>query len=198
MRKALKLATIGILSYGVGGCAVEKELRHDAKILSIYVEKVKSDATEFADARDRVAKARTSTLNFLQAKTLRDEHDIQRDISAREVAQDKEWLALFDSLKKAADLVAKQRQEEKDREVQAAGALTQAKLSEAVEVRGDKLTEASTALATLSEQQSRQGQARFFMSFIKQVNAGLETKKVNAKTAADASATASKLKTEPK
>ena len=196
MRKALKLATIGILSYGIGGCAVEKELRHDAKILSIYVEKVKLDATEFADARERVAKARTSTLNFLQAKTLRDEHDIQRDISARAVAQDKEWLALFDSLKKAADLVAKQRQEEKDREVQAAVALTQAK--GAVEVRGDKLTEASTALATLSEQQSKSGQARFFLSFIKQVNAGLETKKGNAKTAADASVKASKLKTEPK
>jgi uncharacterized protein involved in type VI secretion and phage assembly len=196
MGKALKLVAIGILSYGIGGCAVEKELRHDAEILSIYVEKIKLDTTEFADARDRVAKARTSTLNFLQAKTLRDEHNIQRDISAREVAQDKEWLALFDSLKKAADLAAKQRQEEKDREVQAADALTQAK--GAVEVRGDKLTEASTALATLSEQQSRQGHARFFLSFIKQVNAGLETKKVNAKTAADASAAASKLKTEPK
>lgn len=195
MRNIHQFVVTVILCGGLVGCAADKELRQDTKFLSIYIEKVKSDAVEFSDARDRVMKARTSTLNYLQAKTLRDEQSIQRDLSAREVAQDKEWLTLFGSLRKAADLIAKQRQEQRDRDAEASDALAKAK--GAVEVKGNKLTEASTALATLSEERSRRDDAKFFFSFLKQVNEELEKKKGDAKAAAAASATASELKTVP-
>lgn len=195
MKNILKLSMTAIFCIGLVGCAADRELRNDTKILSIYVEKVKSDAVEFSDARDRIAKARTSTLNFLQAETLHNEQNIQRDLSSREVAQDKEWLALFDSLRKSVDVIAKQRQEQMERETEANTALVNAKA--AVEVKKDKLTEASTSLATLSEQPSKLDEAKFYISFLKQVNKEIEKKKQDANEAANASATASQLKTVP-
>jgi hypothetical protein len=176
----------------VAGCATDTELRNDAQALSVYVEKVKSDGAAFQQARDRVAKARVATLNFLQANALASEQSVQRDIAAREVAQDKQWLGVFDALKKAPEVISKQRQERKDEQAAATEALAKAK--GAVDLRTGKLTEASSALAALAEKRSTKDELRFYRDFLNQVKTGLKDKAVDAQAQASDAATASAAK----
>lgn len=196
MRFKIHVIAASILCIGVGGCASDNELRQAAKMHSIYIEKVKSDAIEFSDARDRVAKARLATLHFLQATILASEQAAQTDLSARVIAQDTKWLALYDALQKAPDLVVKQRQERMESDAAATAALAKAK--GAVDIKHDKLTEASSALATLSEEHSKREDAAFFVSYLKEVNTALCEKKKAVNAASPPSNAASAPSCSPK
>jgi hypothetical protein len=192
VRQLIRAALFILTSIAATGCAADKELRQNAKVLSIYVTKVNSDAAAFSAARDRVAVARTSTLEFLETETLKNVQSIQVELAARQITQDKDWLAFFDSLRNAPELIAKQRQELAAREADASSAIASAK--SAVEVRGDKLTEVSKALAKLSDPPSSADEVRFLADFVKQVNAGIESKKTDASTVAATSVVGSELK----
>jgi hypothetical protein len=193
MNIRIALSMTIVLIAGLCGCATENESRRDAKALSIYVEKVKTDASAFSNSRDLVIKARTSTLNFLQASTLVNEQSIQRAVSARQVAQDKDWITTFESLKSVPDLAIQQRQEQRAKDAEGTAAMAKAK--NAVDVKSTKLTEASVALAKLSEQPSKEDEAKFYLAFFKEVNSELAKKQENASAAATAAANASSLKT---
>ncbi len=174
------------------GCATDNQIRQDSKVLSIYIEKVKTDAVVFAAARDQIAKARTSTLSYLQKSTLINEQRVQRDIAAREVSGDQNWLKMNDALKRVSDLAIKQRQEQVDKDAESVEALAKAK--GAVDVKASKLTEASASLAKLAEQPSSQDDAKFYFSFLKEVNTELGKKQVNAARTAASAAAASEVK----
>ena len=196
MRQRIGSAVGAFALAALAGCAADTALRQDAKMLSIYVEKVKSDAVAFEGARDRVANARTSTLEYLETQTLKNEQELQRELAARQITQDRDWLAFFDSLKHAPEQIAKQREELQARDSEASSAIESAR--GAVDVRADKLTEASKALATLSDPPSTKGDVRFLAAFAKQVNAGIETKKADANGVAATSVFASQLKSVPR
>lgn len=182
-----------ILFAGVcAGCATDAALRDDAKALSVYIERAKADGMAFQQARDTVAKARVATLNFLQANALASEQSVQRDFAAREIAQDKQWVSLFEGLRKAPEVIARQRQERRDAEAAAADAL--AKSKGAVDIRAGKLTEASAALAGLSEKKSTKEELKLYRDFLNQVKAGLTEKADDAKSQATEAAASSSAK----
>jgi hypothetical protein len=174
------------------GCATDDILRKDAQALSVYVEKVKTDGAAFQQARDTVAKARVATLNYVQANALASEQSVQRDFAAREIAQDKQWLALFESLRKAPETVTRQRQAQKDADAAAAQALATAK--SAVDIRAARLTEASSAFADLAEKKSTKEELKFHREFLDQVRAGFNEKSDDAKAQSGEAAQASASK----
>ena len=187
-----KFVLLALPSLLLSGCATDDQIRQDSKVLSIYIEKVKADAVVFAAARDQIAKARTSTLSYLQQATLSNEQDVQRAIAARDIAGDQNWLKMNDALKRVSYLAIKQRQEQTDKATERIEALAKAK--GAVDVKAAKLTEASASLAKLAEKPSSQDDAKFYLSFIKEVNTELAKKQDNAATTAKSTAAASEAK----
>ena len=181
---------------GLAGCAADIQARKDSQFLGIYVDRVKKDAQEFSEQRTLVAKARTANLNALELKTLQAEQAIQRDVAVRQVTKDKDWIDLFEALKSTPDLIAKQRQEYADKEAENKKSLAAAK--GAVEIKLDKLTEVSSTLASLAEEQSVKENASFFVEFVKQVNSSLAAKKKDAETTATEAAAAANDKSKAK
>jgi hypothetical protein len=191
----LHKALLALASVALGtGCATDAVLRTEAQALSVYVEKVKTDAEALQQARDTVAKSRVATLNYLQANALASEQSVSRESAAREVAQDKQWLTLFEALRKAPDLVATQRQARREAEAAAAAALAASK--GAVDVRSAKLTEASSTLAGLAQKRSTREELSAYRDFLKVVSAELEKKSEDANALADQAAQAAKVKVE--
>jgi hypothetical protein len=191
--RPIQAGGLALLCALISGCATDDVLRKDAQALSVYVEKVKADGAAFEQARDSVAKARIATLNYLQANALASEQSVQRDFAAREIAQDKQWVTLFDGLRKAPDTVLRQRQAQKEADAAAAQALTSAK--SAVDIRTGKLTEASSALADLSEPKPTKDELKFYRDFLEQVRTGLQEKSADVKAQASEAAQASAAKT---
>jgi hypothetical protein len=191
--RPIQAGGLALLCALISGCATDDVLRKDAQALSVYVEKVKADGAAFEQARDSVAKARIATLNYLQANALASEQSVQRDFAAREIAQDKQWVTLFDGLRKAPDTVLRQRQAQKEADAAAAQALTSAK--SAVDIRTGKLTEASSALADMSEPKPTKDELKFYRDFLEQVRTGLQEKSADVKAQASEAAQASAAKT---
>lgn len=193
MRLISKFIPVALPILLLTGCATDEQVRQDSKVLSVYIEKVKTDAVAFSASRDQIAKARTSTLSFLQKSTLGNEQSVQRAIAARDVAGDQNWLKMIEALKRVPDLAIKQRQEQVDKDAESVEALAKAK--SAVDVKAAKLTEASASLAKLAELPSSKDEAKFYFSFLKEVNTELAKKQDNAAMTANSAAGASYAKT---
>lgn len=180
------------LTIALCGCASDGDLRQSSRTLSLYVDQARENAVTFAQDRDRIAKARLATLNFLQANALASEQNIQTELAMRDITQDKDWNALFEGLRKSPALITKQRQERQDLETSAQAALKGAK--SAVAVKAGKLTEASSALATLGEDKSTADELKFYWDFIKEVDTAIKKKSDDAKAVAGQAADASESK----
>lgn len=196
MKQILSLVSGCLMVTGLAGCAMDMEARKDSRLLGIYVDHIKKNAQDFSEQRTLVAKARTANLNALELKALQAEQAIQRDVAVRQVTKDKDWIDLFEALKSAPDLIAKQRQQYADNEVANKKLLTAAK--GAVEINLAKLTEVSASLAALAEDQSAKENASFLVEFMKQVNSSLAAQSKNVEAAATEAIAVAREKSEAK
>ena len=168
--------TLLLLSFAavITGCASDEALRKASGQLALRIDQVNQDAEKFVAARTNIMKARTATLALLETNALDSEQSNQTQLSYRAAAGDVAWIELVEQLRKAPDLVTKQRKAQAAMSRATTAALNDAK--SAVDFKTAKLNAASMTLATLAEQRDDKETLEFYAAFFKEVRKSIQEK----------------------
>jgi hypothetical protein len=198
------LMFVALIPCGVlaGACGARR-VREDARLMSLYTQRVQKEAEQFAAHRDQVAKARTRNIGFLEASALAGEQRVATQLLVWRIAGP-EQLTMFQTILEGTTLAARQRQEALERREAHEKAVEAARSG--VEVRQGKLAETSQTLAQLAESPSLKEESDFYVGFFTDVRkrlddaqkaAGRQAEKATEAAAAKAPGTASPQPKQP-
>jgi hypothetical protein len=154
------------------GCAVPAQVRQDARLMSVYTQRVQREAQQFADLRDAIAKARTRNVGSLEESALRAEQELGLQAVVWGMADDQQRADLYQGIVEGTTLVARQQDSLAAQRAEHQKAVDAA--HGGVELRQEKLAASAQALAQLAEKPDLKAKLGFYIAFFKGVREELE------------------------
>ena len=191
MNKVIASRTLIACGLLLATACVPQQVRTDARLLSLTTQSVQKDAEEFAKASDLVMKARLRNMSFLEDDVMEAEQRMSID-SVLWTLSNPARLKLFQTIVDGTTLASRQRQQTLAKRDANGKAIAAA--HSGASVNSSSMAKTAQALASLSEQQDLEIQAKFLVGFFKEVRAISDSLVSEASKQAKSAATAADKK----
>jgi hypothetical protein len=170
---------LGAAAVFLTGC-VSTQVRKGADRLAAFTHQVSEEGADFVRSRTILAQARRANIAMLQVNAVEIENSTNRDVEVWRLAGEtgKRRVELFEGIRSYANTAASRTAELADLRKRHDDSIVAAK--SAVDLRQAELAKVSKALANLGQEPNLDSEVKFFVTYFKEVNAGIEKAKGDA------------------